>query len=322
MIDIYTHRQGEGLTHTQNADVLPGLLEDRDRTTWVDLEEPTPDETVLLESVFHFHPLAIEDCIHGRSLPKIDVFDSYLFLVVQGVLLDRKRHDFASTNLSVFLGPNYLVTYHHQPVLSVRSTKGLLAKSDNVLSRGADFLLHTSLDFLVDNYQPLLDEMDEIIGSIEERIVTTDGKGVLKEILEFKRTLHRLRRVASYQKEILNRLSREEFALVAPGLRIYYRDVFDHLVRVTDLAESYKDMLASALEAYLAIVNNRMNEVMKLLTVFSTILLPLTLIASIYGMNFRRLPLAEWSYGFEITLGIMIAISVGMLVYFRRRRWI
>ena len=283
MIDIYTHRQGEGLTHTQNADVLPGLLEDRDRTTWVDLEEPTPDETVLL---------------------------------------DRKRHDFASTNLSIFLGPNYLVTYHHQPVLSVRSTKVLLAKSDNVLSRGADFLLHTSLDFLVDNYQPLLDEMDEIIGSIEERIVTTDGKGVLKEILEFKRTLHRLRRVASYQKEILNRLSREEFALVAPGLRIYYRDVFDHLVRVTDLAESYKDMLASALEAYLAIVNNRMNEVMKLLTVFSTILLPLTLIASIYGMNFRRLPLAEWSYGFEITLGIMIAISVGMLVYFRRRRWI
>jgi magnesium transporter len=321
MIDIYTWKPGEGLRHLTDAVGLAALIQDRDRITWVDLDDPDEDETVLLDTVFHFHALAIEDCIHSRSFPKIDVFEDYLFLVVHGILLDREKRDFANSPVNIFLGKNYLVTQHPQPVRSIRSTEALLAKSESAIARGPDFLMHTILDFLVDNYQPILDEMDEKIESIEQRIVNDPREEILHDILDFKRTLQRMRRIAAHQKEILNRLSREDFPVIDPKLHIYFRDVFDHLVRVTDLAESYKEVLTSSLEAYLTVVSNRLNEVMKVLTIISTILLPLTLLASIWGMNlafpFRPSVQAFWS-----TMAGMVLIAVGLLIYFRRRRWL
>jgi magnesium transporter len=320
MIDIYTYKLGEGLHHTGDAGELAKLIEDRERVTWVDLEDPSEEEMVLLETVFHFHTLTIEDCIHSRSFPKIDVFESHLFLVVHGILLDREKRDFANSPVNLFLGRNYLVTQHPLPVRSIRSTKALLGKSDSVIARGPDFLMHTILDFLVDNYQPILDEMDEIIDEIEHRIVEHPEQEVLHDILSFKRTLQRMRRISSYQKEILNRLSREDFEVIDPKLHIYFRDVFDHLVRVTDLADSYKEVLASALEAYLTVVSNRLNEVMKVLTIISTILLPIATISSILGMNIE-FPFHANVHAFRITVAVMILIAIGMLVYFRRRRW-
>ena len=321
MIDIYSYKPGEGLRHTSDAGGLAGLIEDRERVTWVDLEDPNEEETVLLETVFHFHTLAIEDCIHSRSFPKIDVFEDHLFLVVHGILLERGKRDFANSPVNLFLGRNYLVTHHPQPVRSIHSTKALLAKSDSAIARGPDFLMHTVLDFLVDNYQPILDEMDEIVDEIEHRIVEHPEEKVLHDILAFKRTLQRLRRIAAYQKEILNRLSREEFGVIDPKLQIYFRDVFDHLVRVTDLADSYKEVLASAIEAYLTVVSNRLNEVMKVLTIFSTILMPLTLLASIFGMNIE-FPFHANVHAFRITMAVMVLIAIAMLIYFHRRRWL
>jgi magnesium transporter len=321
MIDVYTYKSGEGCRHTRSAEDLPKLLEDPDRVTWVDFEAPDEDETVLLESIFHFHVLAIEDCIHSRSLPKIDVFEQYIFIVVHGIRLERGERDFANTPLNLILGSNYLVSFHHEPVRSIRSTKALLAKSESDISRGPDYLLHTILDFLVDNYQPILDEMDVIVDSIEERIVTDPKEEVLSEILSFKRTLQKMRRIAAMQKEILNRLSREEFNVIEPKLQIYFRDVYDHLVRVTDLSESYKEILASAVEAYLSIVSNRLNEVVKVLTIFSTIILPMTLIASIFGMNLE-FPFHPGQVAFWLTIASMGVVAVVLYFYFRRRRWL
>jgi len=324
-MEIFVYRQGaekveEGFTVEQ----LPELLKDEHAVVWVDMYQPTKaDEDVLL-SVFHFHPLTVEDCHENRHYPKVEEFPGYLYLIVHGVRADTSPDHFNTIELDAFLGPNYVITYHHDEFRSIDNVKQLVHTSPIACQRGAAFLLHQILDQIVDYYSPVLDDFDERIDQLEADIfgLKRPNNSILEEIMDLKRGVLRLRRISAKQREVILRMSRGEFPLIDQQMLPFYRDVHDHIVRVTDLAESYRDLISGSLEAYLSVVSNRMNEIMKVLTIFSAVMLPLTFIAGVYGMNFDNMPELHSRYGYYAAWAIMITVAVGMLGFFWKRGWI
>jgi len=325
-MEILAYRRGqekveEGLT----VDQLPELLKDPSIVIWVDMESPTAaDERVLLD-VFKFHPLTVEDCHENRHYPKIEEFPGYLYFIVHGVRADTSPDRFNTIELDGFLGRNYVITYHHDTFRSINNVKQLLRTSPILCRRGPAFLCHQILDQIVDFYSPVLDDFDERIDRLEEEIfnLKQPNNQILSQIMELKRSVLRLRRISVKQLDVLLRMSRGEFPeLIPEDLRPFYRDVHDHLTRVVDLAESYRDLISGSLEAYLSVISNRMNEIMKVLTIFSAIMLPLTFIAGVYGMNFDNMPELHSRYGYFATIAVMMVVACGMLFFFWWRGWL
>jgi len=324
-MEILVYRQGtthvqEGLTKEQ----LPELLKDKSSVVWVDMDAPTTDDERILLDVFKFHPLTVEDCRENRHYPKIEEFPDYVYFIVHGVTADTSPEAFNTIELDGFLGPNYVITYHHDTFRSINNVKQLLRTSPVACQRGAPFLLHQILDQVVDYYSPILDSFDEKIDLLEDNIfaLKKPNNQILAEIMDLKRGVLRLRRISTKQMDILYRMSRGEFHLIPPEMLPFYRDIYDHLVRVTDLAESYRDLIGGSLDAYLSVVSNRLNEIMKVLTIFSAVMLPLTFIAGVYGMNFENMPELHSRYGYYAAWGLMILVAVVMLGFFWRRGWI
>lgn len=324
-MEIFLYREGadrvqEGIALEQ----LPELLNDEKAVIWVDMFAPTTaDEDVLL-NVFRFHPLTVEDCRENRHYPKIEEFPGYLYFIVHGVRADTSSDRFNTIELDGFLGPNYVITYHHDEFRSINSVKQLLRTSPVICRRGAGYLLHQILDRIVDYYSPVLDDFDNRIDELEAKIFEgrSSNNQMLSDIMNIKRSVLRLRRISVKQLDVLLRISRGEFELIPQALLPFYRDIYDHLVRVTDLAESYRDLITGLLDAHLSVVSNRLNEVMKVLTIFSAIMLPLTFIVGVYGMNFEHMPELHSQYGYFVVWGVMITVALGMLIFFRKRGWL
>jgi magnesium transporter len=313
-------------------------------TIWVDLENPTEEEEeTLLVHFFLFHHLAVEDCQRervepktGDHYPKVEDYHDYIYVIFNPVdrpveKLDDDEEDdrhhyvavqFPTRQLNAFLGKNFLVTHHYEASEAIRYARNLCLKNNQTLGRGPDYLFHLIIDEVVDNYTPVMDYFDHRIDELESNIFEAYQVQMLSRILELKKGIVRLRRITTYQREILNRLSRGEFPLISTQEMIYYRNVYDHLVRIADLVDSYREHIAGLLEAYLSVNSNRMNQVMKVLTVISTIFLPLTFISSIYGMNFHYLPELDWHYGYHAVWGVIVLIAGGMLIYFKRKGWL
>ncbi len=321
MIAIVVYSKEEGYRHFDQADPLPKLLADKQNLVWLDMEKATPEEASLLSTCFNFHPLAIEDCITETLLPKIDNFGDYLFLVLHGSLAAVDQA-FATSEINFFLGRNYLVTYHDEPSRSINRAKDRCLKKGPAMTLGADFLLHDILDGMVDHYFPVLDRFDQAIEKIEEEIFSNPKREILNEIIGLKKEVMALRRVTGPQREILNRLSRDKFRVISSKAAIYYRDVYDHLVRIADLSDSYRDLVSGTLDSYLSQISHRLNEIMKVLTIFTATIMPLTLITGIYGMNFEHMPELQSRYGYFAVLGVMLVVGVGMFWYFRRKKWL
>lgn len=324
-MEIFVYKQKsakveEGFT----ADSLPELLADESSVIWIDLEKPTEADEKLLSDIFHFHPLTLEDCRENRSYPKVEEFPGYLYLIVHGVQADTSPDRFNTIELDAFLGSNYVITYHHDVFRSINNVKQLIRTTPIPCKRGPAFLLYQILDQIVDYYTPVLDDFDERIDKLEDDIfnLKRPNNSILAEIMDLKRAVLRLRRISAKQMEIFYRLGRGEFPLINENMLPFYRDIHDHVVRTVDLAESYRDLIGGALEAYLSVVSNRLNEIMKVLTIFSAIMLPLTFIAGVYGMNFDNMPELRSSYGYFAVLGIMVIVAIGMLYFFWRRGWI
>jgi magnesium transporter len=321
---VYRPRQQkveEGLT----VDQLPELLEDPSVVIWVDMESPAEEDERVLLDVFHFHPLTVEDCRENRHYPKIEEFPGYLYFIVHGVRADTSPDRFVTIELDGFLGPNYVITYHHDSFRSINNVKQLLRTSPVLCRRGPAFLCHQLLDQIVDYYSPVLDDFDDRIDRLEQEIFTLKqpNNQILAQIGELKRSVLRLRRISVKQMDVILRMSRGEFPeLIPEDMRPFYRDVHDHLTRVVDLAESYRDLISGSMESYLSVVSNRLNEIMKVLTIFSAIMLPLTFIAGVYGMNFDNMPELRSRYGYYATLIVMIVVAVGMLFFFWWRGWL
>jgi magnesium transporter len=266
----------------------------------------------------------VEDCRANRHHPKVEEFPDYIYFIVHAIRTEASADRFNTVELDGFLGRNFVVTYHHEQFRSVDRVKQAITSSPVICQRGAPFLLHQIIDSIVDDYLPVMDSFDERINDLEDNIFTLHRPNdqILSEILGLKRSVLRLRRISSKQLEVLYRISHGQFDLISGPVLPFFRDIYDHLVRVTDLAESYRDLISGSLEAYLSVVSNRLNEIMKVLTIFSAIMLPLTFIAGVYGMNFDNMPELHSRYGYYAVWIIMIVVTVGMLLLFWRRGWI
>ncbi len=313
---------------------LAQVLQGSEGVVWVDLDAPNEaEEETVLVSLFDFHPLAIEDCQSGAGeeghLPKVEDFADYLFVIFNPVENPNAGEgqnggrgvEIRTSQLSAFMSRRALVTHHYKPLRSIQYATQLLTKNPNVLGRGPDFLFHIIIDDVVDNYTPLLDSLDEAVDRMEEEVFRSPGQRSMVRILSLKRNIQTIRRVAVYQREMLNRLSRGEFGLITADEMIYYRNVYDHLVRMTDLAESYRDIVSGLLDAYLSVTSNNLNRVMKVLTIISTIFLPLSVITGFFGMNFQHIPGLNWEYGPLVATLFMMAVAFGMLWVFKRNKW-
>jgi magnesium transporter len=293
---------------------------------WIDMLVDEIADTQILTDVFQFHPLALEDVANDRLDPaKIDDHGSYIFVVVQALTGYTPNQEISVLEVDFFLGANYVVSCHRKICSALNSLLNNPQRIELLMHKSAAWLLHGLLDGIVDDFLPIVDELDETIDQLENDVLDRPDKALLQRILVAKRNSLRLRRATTPQRDIMNRLSRGEFpALIPEDMAMYFRDIFDHLVRIEYLIEALRDLSDAALQTYLSVVSNRLNEVMRVLTAAATIFLPLTLISGIYGMNFQRnfWPPLESTWGFPAVSGAMVAIAVLMLVYFRWRKWI
>ncbi|HEX8287122.1 MAG TPA: magnesium/cobalt transporter CorA [Pyrinomonadaceae bacterium] len=324
-MEIFVYRENsEHIEEGFTAKDLPELLSNPNNTVWIDMESPTVEDEDILLNLFKFHYLTIEDARETRNHPKVEAFPNYLFFIVHGVKNDTNSYNFVTKELDGYLGKNYVVTYHYEKFRSVDAVKRQIRSTPYICSRGADYLLHQILDQIVDLYIPVVDDFDIAVNELEERIfrMKNADNSILEEIMDFKRSVNRLIRISSKQLNVLYRLSHGEFPLINQNILPFYRDVYDHLQRVSDLAENYRDLVSGLLDIHFSIVANKTNDVMKIMTIISTIMLPLSVIAGIYGMNFENMPELRTKYGYFLTLGLMFIVAMGLLIYFWRKGWI
>jgi magnesium transporter len=298
---------------------------------WVDLGAKSAVADEFLTETLKLHALTIHDIWEDRTLPKIEDFEEYLFILVHGVRAGATTAKFDLVEIDLVVGARFLLS-HHKDACAITAVHEELLRSSKMLKRGPAWVLHAILDHLVDHYLPILDKYDEDIAKLEDDVMAHAGRPrgerVMSRMLSFKRTLQRLRRVSIYQREVLLRLSRGEFDEIPREASPFFRDVFDHFARVTDLTDSYRELVGGAVEAYLSVQSNRMNEVMKTLTLISTIMLPITFIAGVYGMNFEpavspyNMPELRWFYGYPFALCLMAVTATGIVIGFRKKRWL
>lgn len=297
------------------------LISAKDSTFWIDFEAPNEDESYLLYSDFKFHPLIIEDAI-DVSYPKLEVFKNYLFMVFRTT--DYITEDeLGSREIDFFLGKNYIVSYHKEkfPSLDVLAKKCL--RDDRILSRGADYIFHALVDNLVDNYVSTLKLIAKTIDTYEAEVFSGNpDRALLKRTFELKEDIAVLKRNALAQRDIMWRFSRGEYQLTSPDLLIYFRDIYDHLSHVNDMADHFRDLLSSVMEAYFSVSSDKTNRIMKTLTLFTAMLLPLSVITGIYGMNFKNMPELELEFGYYLTLLVMFIVMGITFMVFKLKDWL
>jgi magnesium transporter len=305
------------------VDELPGLLEDVQNRVWVDIAGPDDEGAErIVRDIFKFHPLAIEDCFGALEHPKAEAFDGYVYVVTHGLAEGSTAEEHETIELDAFVGKNYLVTYHAKPSSSVSAVQELVRRGSDLLRRGPSSLLHAILEEQVHRIEPVLDSIDEHIAELEERVITRPRSRDLAVLMALRRNILHLRRWLTKQRDVVMRLARNEFSLGTPSEAVPFRDVYDSLQRFTDLLENYRELSTSVQEAYLTVTSNRLNETMKYLTIFTAVLMPLTVITGVYGMNFEDMPELHWKVGYPLVLGTMAITAVLVLRFFRRKGWI
>jgi magnesium transporter len=321
MISIYLHRHGETTTAPL---VDPAWLHpDTGVTLWVDLGAPGAEEARLLSEVFHFHPLSVEDALSAIHHPKIEPYPGYLYLILHGIDFENRGGGFATRDIDFFLGPNYLVTVHDGRSRSIARWKEVCEEHEHALAEGPAALLHRIVDTMIENYRPEIDALEHQIDELEELAVLGHRPHLVRDILALKRDLASLRRVVLPQRDVVGRLARREFPQISDEMTYRFRDVYDHFVRLSEEAILFQDRVTGILEAHLSAVSNRLNVVVKVLTVISTIFLPLTVLTGMWGMNIPLpvFPGSEAAQFWWIT-AIIAAIAAIMLAAFRLNRWI
>jgi magnesium transporter len=313
---------------------------------WIDLEGPTPEEEDrVFRRFLPIHPLTLEDITkprrdpdQGAHLPKVEEFRDYLFVVVnplppelakataekpdEPVPKAPRLGKYPRPQLSAVLTHHALITHHYEPLSAVEGVREYAARHEDCARRGPDYLFHLILDRMVDEYTPVVERVSDRLDKLETRMFRKPTPEVLARLLRMKRDVTYLRKTLILEREVLARLVRGEFELVDPREIAYYRNVYDHLVRYTELIESAREMVSDLMQSYLAAVSNRLNEIMKVLTMISTVVLPMTLIAGVYGMNFKHMPELEWGWGYPFALGLMALTGVVAFAWFRWKRWI
>jgi magnesium transporter len=327
MIRTCLVRAADGSVKTlegSNLDELRHLRAKKDQLVWLEILDPDTESLEVLAREFNIHPLALEDMQKRRQRPKIDTYPDQHMVVTYEVAQERSRRRGRSLQLGeihLIAGEGYLISAHWQASPAIDATLERFRERPEVVATTVGQLLYSVLDAVVDGYFPLLDEVSEQIDTLEDRILEGGAKGGLREVLVIKRDLLELRRMLAPQRDIANALLRRDVELIGEAEAPYYQDLYDHLLRVLDALDLYRDLVASALDANLSVTNNNLNAVMKRLTAFTVVLMVPTLIAGVYGMNFRNMPELRFQYGYFITLGVMILSIVLIGAYFKARDW-
>src|SRR5215470_812485 len=297
-------------------------LRDQTGMLWVDFNaEPLAMVEPLLRDTFGFHVLAIDDALREVHVPKVDDLGDYLYAVVHGVLFDPKSLELTTRELDIFLGRNYLVTHHRQAVEAVERVWRHVCADQHQLAHGPDYLLYLLVDTLTADYMPAIDALDDALDALETAVFSRPTPHTLSRLFAVKRAVLHLRRIISPQREVLNKLARDDYTVIDPQDRVFFRDVYDHLVRLVDLNETLRDLTSGALDTYLSVTSNRINEVMKVLTIISALFMPISFVTGFFGMNFEGLPFANRWLMMGV-LGTILVTPFLMLCWFTRRGWL
>ena len=298
------------------------LREEVGNIIWADVSDPTSTDFEELAEEFGFHYLSIEDCRNMHQRPKVEEYTGYYFIVLYEAELIGSADQLELRELNIFLGKNYLVTVHSRPIRAVETARRLWREWTDRAEQGSGLLAYLLIDAIVDDYLPLLDLISERMDDLEDSIFGEWRAEAIQDIFTIKKKLLFLRRSITPLRDVFNTMLRREQPIFPRETHIYFQDVFDHLIRVADTIDSLRDMLSSTMDAYLSVSGNRMNKIMKRLTSISTILMSVTLIAGIYGMNFVLMPELRWRYGYVYALLSMVVVGLVLYVYLKKIEWI
>jgi magnesium transporter len=304
-----------------SLDAVPGLLGGGDATLWLDADSPTDAELKFLEKELKLHHLTLEDIVKQNQRPKIEAFEGYIYLAIHA-LVRKNDWEVEPVEVDLVLGRNWVLMARYGAVPGLTDDPQFRERRDQALARGADFLLYTVVDVIVDGYFPLIDQMEEEIDVLEDRLLEKTDLQDMNRLLTFKRSLVHVRRAVGPQREVFNQLTRHEFPFVRPENTVYFRDVYDHLIRISEELDSLRDILSGALEVHLSSISNQLNVTMKRLTAWGTIFVAVTAVAGIYGMNFEAMPELKWRYGYPFALVLMGFISLALYVYFKKKDYL
>jgi magnesium transporter len=299
-------------------------FKDKPTVTWINIDGIHQVEIIeKIGQAFDLHPLLLEDILNTEQRPKIEDFDNYLFIVLKMLYRDEKGNEIKAEQVSLILGPNFVISFQESEgdVFNairdrIRNSKGRIRKM------GADYLAYSLLDAIVDSYFVVLEKFGEKMEEIEEELVTDPEPETLQDIHILKREMIYIRKSVWPLREVVNALERGESPLITSSTKVYLRDVYDHTIQVIDTVETFRDLLSGMLDLYLSSISNRMNEVMKVLTIIATIFIPLTFIAGLYGMNFINMPELKWYWGYPAAILSMVIVALLMVIYFRRKKWL
>jgi magnesium transporter len=320
-------RDGDGRVSTpKNPAEIAAALANRSGQLWVDIDSTNRHQHALLEKLFRFHALAIEDTLNPNSRIKIESYDDeYLFAVLRVVRFCHDTsdpYDVETTNLSVFIGPNYVVSVHAGAAETVDGVIELVGRSPDLLGRGSARIAYLIADASIDAFFPILDQVDEFIDGLEERVFQRFDESALRDIFSVKRLVLLLRRYLAPQREVFNVLSNRPSPLLPHETQLYFRDVYDHVLRINDSLDTYRELLSSTLDSYLTQVSNRLGLVTKGLSVVATLSVPFVVISGMWGMNFQHIPLSDVPHGFWIMLVLQLGLGIGLLYLLRSRKWL
>ncbi len=313
-------KEAESLTDT--ARILE-VYRKNEGVLWIDFERPTPEETNLLANEFQFHPVAVQACREVTSQPLIHTYGDYLFMVMHAVDMQESMANVGTLEVDIFWGKHFVLTYHTDAAPSITDFRtNPSTGAAVVLSRGVDFFVHAVVDRMVDNFTDALDRIGVRLEDLEIRIFRKPSDAILMELLDLRTTVLYLARIALAERDVVGRIVRGEFAQLTKQALAYWYEAYDHLVRMVQMIEAHRDLVNTVRETYMSVITNRTNEILKIMTIIATVFMPVTFIASLYGMNFRNMPEVAWRHGYTFALGLMVVVTLGMLWFFRRKRWI
>jgi magnesium transporter len=319
---VCLNTKSKKFTDTISAPDISDYCSSEENVVWVDVSDPTSQDFLDLAGEFDFHPLSIEDCRMEHQRPKIEEYTGYYFIVLYEAELAGPNKQLELRELNIFLGPNYLVTVHSKPIRAIKTADRLWHEWTDRAEHGSGLLAYLLIDAIVDDYLPLLDLLSDHMDDLEDQIFGNFKPEAIEDIFKIKKQLLYLRRAISPMRDVFNTMLRREQPIFARETYIYFQDVFDHVLRVADSIDAHRDMLGTVMDAYLSVSGNRMNIIMKRLTSISTILMSVTLVAGVYGMNFDFMPELKWKYGYVFALLSMVVIGLSIYLYMRKIKWL
>ncbi|MGO4344443.1 magnesium/cobalt transporter CorA [Paenibacillus sp. MCAF9] len=284
---------------------------------WVDFSNPNEEECRLLDTFFHFHPLAIEDCYHLLQRPKVDHYDDIHFFVLHEI----ERKTLTVNEINMFIGPSFIVTFHYEQSPEIEEAQTKLLSSTKIGEKGQLYAAYLVIDKLVDQYFPAVHELEDQLLDMEIGSGDEQSQTAMSDIFNIRSRLLRLRKTIVPMRDLLYRITNSDRIDGLKPYMAFYHDIYDHLLKLTEMMDSSREMTADLRDSFISFNSNRMNSIMKTLTVITTIFMPLTFLAGIYGMNFRNMPELEWTWGYFAVITIMLVIGLGMYAWFRSKGW-